>query len=112
MGFMTEVLILNDGLDYIKNDPNFVENLYHAICRMSYDKSIDVPAGNHANPCTVVAMHHADQSVPLLFHGNCGVRMDEVHKFPEIEAYIIRALKWCAEQHGYRLAKKPLPKIK
>lgn len=48
MGYNTTVLVLNDSLGAIEEDPEFGKNLARTIYRMYDDRnSRDVPARNH-----------------------------------------------------------------
>lgn len=56
MGFMTTVLILNDGLDQIEKHPDeFVTGIKRQMLHGG-----NVGIGNHANPVTVMRSTHAD----------------------------------------------------
>lgn len=110
MGHNTAVLILNDALDQIENDPDFGKNLAQAIRRTSSSaERIDVRAGNHCNAATVLATQHADFAQIFVVGGNCGFKlgdfwMCEDWRENSTQMEIIRRL---AEKHGYTLRKKP-----
>lgn len=58
MGFNTTILILNDGLDQIRKNPEaFVESLYHKIAS---GEEGDVGVGGHVNVAHVMRTQHAD----------------------------------------------------
>ena len=65
MGFNTTVLVLNDALTEIENDPEFGKKLVAGIRKLGstggiHPGPVNVPVGNHANPVTVIETHHAD----------------------------------------------------
>jgi hypothetical protein len=71
MGFNTTVLILNDALDEIENDPNFGKKLVSAISKVGIgNKGVDVSALNHCNAARVIESHHADYDVYVKVGGN------------------------------------------
>lgn len=74
MGWNTTVVVLNDALSSIENDPEFGAKLARAV-RAAIERSkcpIDVSAGNHCNAALVVETHHADQEVTVLVGRNFG----------------------------------------
>jgi hypothetical protein len=84
MGYNTTVIIMNDGLDQIANDPLFGKKLADAIRQLSQriesgSRGIDVRAGNHCNPATVIETHHADETVLVAVGGNNATILG--HKF-------------------------------
>lgn len=72
MGWNTTVVVLNDALDQIKNDPKFGEKLYYACLEVQRGKPVDVSAGYHCNAATVIETHHADIDVLVRVGGNYG----------------------------------------
>jgi hypothetical protein len=72
MGFNTTVVILNDALDAIENDPDFGKNLVAAINKVLHGGPVDVSAGCHYNAATVIETHHADYNVIVSVGGNYG----------------------------------------
>ena len=114
MGYNTTVVFINDALDQVAADPNFVSNLLDAISQASQlpDQRIDISAGNHANAAHVVECHHADTSIAITVGGNLGqVRArtySGVRPDGEVQEDLLR--NW-ADKLGYRLVplkpKKP-----
>jgi len=113
MGFNTTVVILNDSLGAIENDPSFGKNLAQAITQ----RSGDVPAysyrdgevrGVHCNAATVIESHHADGTAIVAVGGNIGEKLDEVWYVGDIwtEEGKLKILKQMADNMGYRLVKK------
>jgi len=74
MGMNTTVVILNDALHQIENDPEFGKNLSHSI--MTHHNGGDVRAGNHCNAAQVIETHHADDNVIVVVGGNRGARLE------------------------------------
>jgi hypothetical protein len=71
MGYNTTVIVMNDALSEIEKDPEFVKKLVAAILKVaSYGKPVDVPAGGHCNPVTVIETHHADNTTLVSVGGN------------------------------------------
>lgn len=113
MGYNTAVLVMNDALGAIKNDPKFGENLYNAVMESQRGGQVDVPAytyregrfaGVYCNAATVVSMAHADDAQVMVMKHNTGY----VAKYKEpLPDHVIEDLKWVFEQHGYSVRKDP-----
>ncbi len=71
MGSNTTVVVLNDALNQIENDPDFGKNLARAILT-NYRGGGNVPSGGHVNAATVIETHHADANVVIVVGGNRG----------------------------------------
>lgn len=119
MGHNTSVLVLNDALGHIKNDPNFGKNLAAAITHLavSGDKQVDIPAtyrdsnGNarsvHVNAATAIESHHADGTSVITIGENCAHVLSR-SLFPYGgDEYKVRVLKALADEMGYYVARKP-----
>ena len=77
MGYNTTVVVLNDALSYIKDDPGFGARLAYAVSRAVMGKPVDVPAysiggGVYCNAAIVIETHHADYDVMVRVGGNRG----------------------------------------
>jgi hypothetical protein len=77
MGWNTTVLVLNDALHIIENDPQFGARLVEAIQMAHGGKQVDVAAhsttgGIHCNAATVIETHHADRMVTVKIGQNMG----------------------------------------
>lgn len=77
MGYNTTVVVMNDALSYIRDDPEFGARLADAVSRAIMGKPIDVAAharsgGIHCNAATVIETHHADSDVLVRVGGNRG----------------------------------------
>ena len=63
MGYNTTILIINDALDTLEDNPKeFVKNMTQAI---HAGRTQSIPVGNHCNPVQVMKTEHAD--VPRLY---------------------------------------------
>lgn len=117
MGWNTTVIVLNDAIDMIRDDPNFGKNLYYAVLACQRGEQQDVPAyayrdgqvrGVHVNAATVIEQHHADDTAIVAVGQNCGTKIGSCyytgrHDLPEGQEKILRQL---ADNMGYRLVKK------
>lgn len=78
MGFNTTVVVMNDALDMIRDDPEWGRRLYNAILKVQFGKPVDVPAhstngrGVYCNAATVIESHHADHFVTVRVGQNYG----------------------------------------
>ena len=105
MGYNTTVLILNDALDTIENDPEFGKKLVAAILQCGgRGGPINVPVGNHANPVSVIESHHADQMRVVAVGGNTSVVLGYGGGYRSEKDQI---LKHVAEDNDFVIYKKP-----
>lgn len=73
MGYNTTVLVLNDALNDIAEDPQFGSKLMAAVNKaVCYGGGVDVSACGHVNAATVIETHHADSYHTVLVGGNMG----------------------------------------
>ena len=121
MGYNTTVVVLNDALSMIRDDPKFGENLYDAILRLQRGEQVDVPAysyrdgrvsGVHVNAATAVETHHADGTAVVAVGGNCATVLGHVFYtgYHGDESGKLKTLQQLADAMGYRLVKKPARK--
>lgn len=108
MGYNTTVVVYNDAVGSIAEDPEFGKNLAKAICQMTgRDRHIDVPSGCHANAAMVVETHHADNTSLITVAGNLGIKHLEIHGWNHHEAAgQERVLREWANQLGFDLVPK------
>jgi len=111
MGYNTTVVVMNDALDQIKNDPAFGEKLARAVMGFNIPvRGKDVAAGNFVNAATVVSQHHADAVHLVAVGGNYGRDLGHVVSWRDQtdDEKILRAL---ADKLGYTLRKKTTRKV-
>jgi hypothetical protein len=86
MGYNTTVVVLNDALAEIEQDPDFGKKLARAI-RLASRGLQDVSAhGKHcmfANAAQVIETHHADYDVLVKIGGNTGSVVQQPGKTSE-----------------------------
>jgi len=109
MGYNTTVVVYNDALGAIENDPTFGSKVAKAVRHLSVSdgKPVDIPAGNHANAAMAVESHHADNTAVITVGGNLGIKQLELggwlhHEKPMQE----RLLRAWADELGFTLVKK------
>lgn len=102
MGYNSTVVVMNDALHQIENDPDFGKKLAQAVRSLSVRNDYaDVSAGNHCNAATVVATHHADIHSVVIVGGNNG-KVIGSSLYSDTE----KIFREVADQLGYRLLKK------
>jgi len=79
MGWNTVVVVMNDAIHDIENDPAFGRRLAQAIREQMGRRHtpIDVPAGGHCNAATVICQDHADAVQLVEVHRNYGRRVSD-----------------------------------
>ncbi len=71
MGYNTTVVVINDALGEIENDPQFGKKLVAAILmKNTTEEPVNISAGNHVNAASVVETHHADRTALIAVGGN------------------------------------------
>ena len=108
MGYNSTLIILNDALHEIGNDPDFGKKVEAAIQQSVLGKRIDISSGYHANAATVIECHHADHLQVIAIGGNTGQVLGSgggYRNTPE------EMLKYLADSLGYRLTKKPKKEV-
>ena len=106
MGYNTTVVVMNDCLRDIENDPAFGKKLTSAIGQLSYAGPSDVSAGGCVNAATVLETHHADGTALVAVGGNYGRVLGTFYPYGT-EEEDVRLLKALADKLGYRVSKKP-----
>lgn len=122
MGFNTTIVVMNDRLNDIENDPEFGKNLTQAVNMFITEKyiteragrpfyGVDVRAGGCVNAATVVETHHADDTSIVAVGGNMGEELGVVYEgalpYESDEERNIRILRVLADHLGYHIHKKP-----
>jgi hypothetical protein len=112
MGFNSTLVVLNDGLNEIRDDKEFGRKVHDAILQHDrYKRSgqiNDISSGCHANVASVVDVHHADETAVIAVGGNCGTVLTttwEVSHHEDVDKE--RIVRKMAEELGYDLRKKP-----
>lgn len=121
MGFNTSMIVMNDAVHVIRDDPTFGKNVADAICKLSLpaeyrghrggDWGIDVSSRNHATAATVIESHHADYDTVIAFGGNRGLVLSKavhpnIYGKPE-DPEKVKYLRAMAEEMGFTLRRKP-----
>lgn len=109
MGYNTTVMILNDALESIENDPNFAKNLVRGVHLVTRGKPVDIHAGGQHAAATVIETHHADSTSLVAVGGNDGISLGQFYYVgnPYEDKGKVAILKALADQLGYRIVKKP-----
>lgn len=110
MGFNTTIVVLNDALRQIEEDKDFGKKLVEGILKKTlHGDTVYVSAGNHANPVTIVEMHHADSNHLVMVGGNTGTDLGYVSGYrldPETDEGKQTLLRNLAFKFGYHIAIK------
>jgi hypothetical protein len=103
MGHNTTILVLNDTLDKIRDDPEFGKKLYDAISRLSGNGGKEVQVGEHG--AWAVESHHMDSVIPVMVGANAAVVIRDVwaYRSKDPETDILYAL---ARKLKYRISKQ------
>lgn len=123
MGYNTTVVVMNDALHMIANDPEFGKNLASAISHLSVSNGepVDVPAysyrdgeksgGVHCNAATAIETHHADGTIVVAVGGNMGEALHKNWLYPYGEGdRKERILRELADELGFTIRRKPSKK--
>ena len=106
MGFNTTVIVRNDALGNIEEDPEFGKNLARAIMHLSVSqgRSVDVSSKGHCNAASAIETHHADRYIASAIGGNTAIVLGDCGSWQvDDEVDMLRRL---ADKHGYNLHKK------
>jgi len=115
MGFNSVVVILNDGLHDIEQNPlQFTQGVVNAIRsaggNLRENQRVDIPVGSHGNAASLVHMAHADDHRAYLVGGNTARFIPGGHVFythyRKPEDVDKELLKSMADAAGFRLVKK------
>lgn len=82
MGFNSTIVVMNDALDQIRDDPEFGKKLYYAILESGSGLKPNrqfVRAGNHMNAAMVIETHHADTAMIVAVGANGGRVVGNTH---------------------------------
>lgn len=120
MGYNTTVLILNDALSWIEDDPGFAKRLCASIKQFNGSSrapaSVTVSArskagGVHCTAATVIETHHAGIKAVISVGENCGIVLGSVMgpRNDGTQDSRLAILKDLLEKCGYYIAKIPKP---
>ena len=113
MGYNTTVIVLNDALHEIENDPLFGRKLGEAVARLSLgravvgDHGVDISAGGHVNAATAIESHHADSNAIVAVGGNCATVLGHTYGDHHKEEDKEKILRQLADELGFSLRRKP-----
>lgn len=86
MGFNTTIVVMNDALGEIRDDPGFGRRLHDAIVGIGgREVSAHGKVFIHANAAIVIETHHADHDVLVRVGGNRGV-VESADKAREVQS--------------------------
>lgn len=109
MGYNATLVIANDALNDIAQDPLFGQKVADAAMAMAHNpgQRVDIPSGSWANAAHLVEQHHADHTVLVAVGGNLGTVLTSNfggnHHNPEVKARLLAKL---AESLGFDLVPK------
>lgn len=110
MGWNTTIVVHNDALGEIRDDPEFGKTLHDAVLHLQVEKGpLAVRAGNHVNAAEAIESHHADIIQLVAVGANMawvmpGSVLRMVHF--DVEEMKQEILEDLADKMGYRLVKK------
>lgn len=107
MGFNTSVIVFNDCLDDIRNDPEFGRKFADAISKVCGNTSDGIPVHTLSSVgARIIATHHADTTSVVAFGHNQGVELTTItsttNKNEPLSQRILRKL---ATTYGFSLRK-------
>lgn len=117
MGYNTSLIVLNDAIDMIRDDPEFGRRIYDTVLKLGdprlHPRERDIAAhssrgGVHCNAASVIETHHADTTTVVAFGGNSGTILHNTygweHHTPEGKERLVREM---ARDLGYNLVRNP-----
>lgn len=109
MGWNTTVVIFNDALGTIEEDPNFGKNLAKAIRSLEEHTVVSArnPKGGCCSAAKIIEQHHADDTTCVFIGGNTGIKVGMAlgYDFSSKEQQI-QKLQQIADQLGFTLKEK------
>ena len=116
MGYNSGLIILNDALHVIKDNPlRVTEGVVRAIqsAPMSYHRGasrIDVAVQGHVNAASLFHMAHADEHQVYVVGGNTALAVPggftRIGGYQDPKETNLALIKQMADEAGYRLVKK------
>ena len=116
MGYNSTLIVMNDALHEIANDPEFGHKLVRAIQSLSIADAYtsrmgaNISAGMHCNAATAIESHHADGNAIIAVGGNCATVLGMTFGTHHEEEDKLIILKQLAHHLGYSLRKSPARK--
>lgn len=111
MGYLSTVLVLNDALETIRENPKeFVEGMYTSIMQHSRFKRGEEwrntwRVGGFCNPAQVIACHHADSTHVMVVGQNLGLVKHRTGMSTSEDNWV-GILRDMAAREGYKLVKE------
>lgn len=99
MGYNTSIIVRNDCLNAIADDPDFGRNLANAINGLRPRHGNNVRAGGSSNAATAIETHHSSDTVFVAIGGNRGEVVSNAPGHNTDEE--VELLKMLADKHGY-----------
>jgi len=114
VGWNTTVVVMNDALNEIENDPDFGRKLKHAVNSLFVRSGpIDVAAGVMTGAARAIETHQSDMTSLLAVGGNCAARLHMSLGWTQCDPEEqLRLLREWADASGYRLVKKPTAPVR
>lgn len=105
MGFISTIVVLNDHLHSIGKDPEFGQKVERACLKLIVERPVWI--GSHA---VAIETHNNLGYVPILVGKGMGYPMSVAIEPTAGEQMELTLLKRLADKHGYRLARKAVPR--
>ena len=108
MGYNTAAIILNDGMDQLKKDPEAGTKIYNGILQ-AHREAQTISLGNHCNPMMVLPSQHADFTQLVAVGGNYIRPVRNIYNIPYEKDDVIfqeLVLERLAHELGFNIAKR------
>jgi len=108
MGFNSTILIINDCLGPISEDPEFGKKVEQAITRFPYyEGHNDISSGHCCNAASVLSCQHSAFTALLAVGGNCGTQLSyDIGQSHHKESDKERILRQYADELGFYVVRK------
>ena len=106
MGYNSVLVVMNDALDMIRNDPEFGERVYQSTLSVRDREDVSAHSNNggiFCNAATVISSAHADEPQVMVVKHNTGWVYRYGKTLPDS---VLEDLAFVLEQHGYRISRK------
>ena len=106
MGFNTTLVIMNDCIHSMKEDPEIGAKIEDGILKLSIEKGpIDIPFKGYSGYIRAIETHHSDGLVPILVGGNDGRVLRDLSISWNKDDPEMELLLHLARKRGYTLRK-------